>query len=170
MKSNSMRQVFLEKLTVNINVGNDKVGMERAKKLLEKLTGKTPKYNTAHRRLATWGLRPGLPIGYKVTLRGQEAMDFLGWVLRSKKNVLSAGSMDQYGNFSLGVAEYLELPNIKYDSEIGVMGFELMATFARRGYRIADRDLLNKRVPKRQRPAKEEVIELLNNKLGVSVK
>ena len=74
---NKMKEVFLDKVTVNVCVGNDKQGMVKAEKLLRKLTDKEPVRNVAKRRMATWQIRPGLPIGYKVTLRNEDAKKFL---------------------------------------------------------------------------------------------
>lgn len=168
-KKNINEEIFLEKLTVNISVGNDKQEMEKAKKLLEKLTGKTPVICTAKKRLATWGLRPGLPIGYKVTLRGEKAKNFLAWMIESKYGKVKSSSVSQSGGFSMGVHEYLDLTNIKYDSDIGVMGFELSVNFAKPGYRVKNRSFLKKRIPQRHRVRKEEVIEYLKNNFKVEV-
>ncbi len=167
---NKMRQVFLEKVTVNICVGNDKQGMIKAEKLLKKLTGKTPVKNCAKRRLATWQIRPGLPIGYKVTLRGEDAAKFLKWTLESKEKELRNSSLDKNGNFSFGFTEYLELSGIKYDADIGIMGFEVMVTFARPGFRIKNRRLKTAKIPQRHRITKVEVVDYLNEKFEVMVK
>ncbi len=164
---NIMRGLFLEKITLNVNVGNDKQGMERAKKLLEKLTNRKPAYNIAKKRIATWSIRPGLPIGYKVTLRGKEAEDFLKWILKSKKNVMKKSSVDSFGNFSIGVSEYLDLIGIKYDSEIGVMGFELSGNIVRKGNRIKSRKLRKGKIPLRHRVSKEEAVSFLEKNYEV---
>lgn len=167
--TNPMREVLLEKVTVNICVGNDKTGMVKAEKLLEKITGKTPVKNTAKRRLAAWQIRPGLPIGYKVTLRREDAKKFLAWVLESKGKKFKGSSIDKNGNFSLGVNEYLDLNGLKYDSEIGIMGFELMVTFIRRGFRIKSRNLLKAKVPQRHRVTKDEALNFMVENFGVKV-
>ncbi|MFW5704486.1 MAG: 50S ribosomal protein L5 [Nanoarchaeota archaeon] len=159
----------LEKVTVNICVGNDKQGMVKAEKLLIKLTGKTPVKNVAKRRLATWQIRPGLPIGYKVTLRGEDAAKFLKWVLDSKGKKFNPKSIDTNGNFSIGFHEYLDLNGIKYDADIGIMGFEVMATFIRAGFRIKRRSLYKGKVPQRHRIKKEEVVDYMTKNFGVSV-
>lgn len=164
---NKMREIILEKVTVNINVGNDRVGMERAKKLLQKITNRTPVPNKAKRRIATWSIRPGLAIGYKVTLRGKEAIKFLDWILKSKGNIIKESSLNEYGNFSIGVAEYLDLIGIKYDAEIGVLGFEVSVTFARRGNRVKYRFFRPGKIPKRHRTTKEEVKKYLLDKFNV---
>ena len=168
-KANPMRNVILEKLTVNICVGNDKQGMVKAEKLLKKLTNKTPVKSLAKKRLAAWQIRPGLPIGYKVTLRGEEGKKFLQWVLDSKGKKFKSSSIDGNGNFSIGFHEYLDLSGMKYDADIGIMGFEVMATFVRPGFRIKTRKYKRTKVPMRHRIQKEEVVDFMINNLGVSV-
>ena len=166
---NKMKEVIFEKLTVNVCVGNDKVGMVKAEKLLEKLTGKSPVKNTAKRRLAAWQIRPGLPIGYKVTLRGEESKKFLQWVIDSKAKKFKSKSIDSSANFSIGFHEYLDLNGMKYDADIGIMGFEVMATFRRAGFRIKTRGLKKSKVPQRHRVTKEEVLAYMTENFGVII-
>lgn len=161
MAMNKMKEVFLDKVTLNICVGNDKPAMVKAEKLLKMLTGKTPSMTVAKRRLALWQIRPGLPIGYKVTLRGEDAKKFLTWALESKENKIKYSSLDHVGNFSLGFAEYLELARSKYDADIGIMGFEVMVTFARAGARVKTRRLNSARIPQRHKVTKDEVAAYL---------
>lgn len=167
--TNVMKSIFIDKVTVNVCVGNDKQGMIKAEKLLSKLTNKTPVKNCAKKRLATWQIRPGLPIGYKVTLRGEEAAKFLKWILESAKNKVKMSSLDRNGNFALGFAEYLELNGMKYDADIGIMGFEVMTTFARPGFRIKNRAIKSSKVPQRHKVTKEEVVDYMKDNFGVSV-
>ncbi len=166
---NPMRKVDLNKVTVNICVGNDKNGMVKAEKLLIKLTNKTPVKNTAKKRLATWQLRPGLPIGYKVTLRDEEGKKFIQWILDSKGKKLSRSSIDKNSNFSVGFHEYLDLIGMKYDADIGIMGFEVMATFTRPGFRIKSRNLRPAKVPKRHRVTPEEVAHYMKENFKVEM-
>ena len=161
MKTNEMRKVILEKVTVNICVGNDRLTMVKAQKLLEKLTERKPVVTSAKKRLADWQIRPGLNIGYKVTLRGDSALKFLLWVLKSKGDSIKKKSIDSYGNFSIGVSEYLDLPSMKYDPDIGILGFEAMATFIRKGTRISRRRLRSSKIPHRHRVTQEEVVTFL---------
>lgn len=168
-KLNVMKNLILDKITVNICVGNDKPGMVKAEKLLRIVTNKTPVKNCAKRRLATWQIRPGLPIGYKVTIRGDEAKTFLKWVLDSKGKKFNSSSIDANGNFSIGVSEYLDLNGMKYDAEIGIMGFELTATFRRSGFRIKSRKIRPAKVPLRHRVKKDEVLGFMKENFGVSI-
>ena len=166
---NPMKQVSVDKVTVNMCVGNDKNGMIKAEKLLSLVTKKTPVKCSAKKRLNTWQIRPGLAIGYKVTLRGEEAHEFLQWVLKSKGNKVSKKSLDTYGNFSVGVHEYLDLSGMKYDADIGIIGFEVMTTFKRAGFRIKTRVTKKARIPQRHKVTQEEVVEFMKNQFGVSV-
>lgn len=167
--ANKMKTVSLEKVTLNVCVGNDKPGMVKAKKLLEMLTGKVPVMNLAKKRLATWQLRPGLPIGYKVTLRGEDAKKFLEWCLKSKEYKMKMSSLDHTGNFSLGFTEYLELSGSKYDADIGIMGFEVMVTFKRPGTRVKTRSLHSARIPLRHKVTATEVAALLKEEFNTEV-
>ena len=166
---NPMKSIKIDKVTVNVCVGNDKLGMVKAEKLLKILTNKTPVKCSAKKRLATWQIRPGLAIGHKVTLRGNDAHEFLKWVLKSKANKISAKSLDNYGNFAVGVHEYLELSGMKYDADIGIIGFELMTTFTRAGFRIKSRAVKKARIPSRHKVTPEEVIGYMKEHFGVSV-
>lgn len=168
-QQNGMREVILDKATVNICVGNDKQAMNKAEKLIKTLTNKTPVYACAKRRLAAWQIRPGVPIGYKVTLRGEEAKQFLAWVFKSKNNKLNASSLDNSGNFAVGVSEYLDLTEMKYDAEIGIMGFEVMVTFTRPGFRVKQRRVRKAKIPSRHKVTPEEVTQYLKSNLNVEV-
>ena len=169
-KINPMKNINIEKITVNVCVGNDRNKMERAKILLEKITQKKPSKCAAKRRLATWQIRPGLPIGYKVTLRGEDAKKFLQWTIESKQNKISQKSLDKFGNFGLGFLEYLELKGLKYDSDIGILGFELMTTFKRSGgKRVQNRLIKKSKIPMRHKTSKDEVIDFLKNNFKAEV-
>lgn len=169
VKVNPMRQIKIDKVTVNVCVGNDKLGMVKAEKLLKILTEKTPVPCVAKKRLATWQIRPGLAIGHKVTLRGEDAHKFLAWVLKSKRNTISKKSLDTFGNFSVGVHEYLELSGMKYDADIGIIGFELMTTFTRAGFRVKTRATKKAKIPARHKITQEEVVEYMKENFEVSV-
>ncbi len=164
---NAMKKINLDKVTVNICVGNDKQGMVKAEKLLKKITEKTPVKSSAKKRIATYQIRPGLPIGYKVTLRREDAKKFLQWILDSKGKKFKANSIDNNSNFSVGFHEYLDLNGMKYDADIGIMGFEVMVTFSRAGFRIKSRLLKKSKVPKRHRIDKEEVIDYMKTNFKV---
>ena len=134
---NVMREIKIEKVTVNIGVGTPGDKLENAKTLLENITSKTPVETLARDRNPVFKLRKGLPIGAKVTLRGEDAKSFLEKALTAKKKVLKSQNFDRNGNFAFGVAEYIDFPGARYDPTIGMVGFDVCVTLKRPGKRTS---------------------------------
>jgi large subunit ribosomal protein L5 len=165
----SMREIVIEKVTVNIGVGAPGERLEFAKDLLKRLTGRTPIETQAKRREPVFKLRKGLPIGAKVTLRKAAAKEFLEKALTAKRRALSAGNFDKTGNFAFGVAEYIDFPGAKYDPAIGMFGFDVAVTLARRGGRVARRRIMQTVIGVRHRVTKDEAIEFARSALNAKV-
>jgi len=66
---NPMKVIRIEKITLNIGAGKDQNRLDKAKILLKHVTGIEPVKTVTKKRIPNWGLRPGLPIGCKITLR-----------------------------------------------------------------------------------------------------
>ena len=163
-----MRKVQLEKLTLNVGCGGDLEKIERAKKMLEMLTGQKPVVTLSKKR-STFGVAKGKPVGVKVTLRKKKAEELLKKILAAKDNKVKLSQFDPEGNFSVGVGEYIELPGVKYSPEIGILGFDATATFKRAGYRIKYRKRAKRKIPNKHRIKREEVVEWLRQNFGVGV-
>ncbi len=166
---NPMRQIRIEKVTINIGVGEPGERLEKAAEVLRRLTGKKPVYTKAKKKVPRWGIRPGLNIGVKVTLRGKEAEDFLRRAFEAVGNKIPASSFDENGNFSFGVREYIDFPGMKYDPSIGVFGMDICVTLERPGYRVKRRKVRRSPVGKRHRITREEAIEFVKEHFGVEV-
>lgn len=166
-KVNPMSQVKVEKVTLNIGVGEIGEGVEKAVNLLEKLTGKKAKKTTASDNAKSFGVREGLEIGAKVTLRGEDAVEFLEKALQTKENIKSKW-FDTQGNFSFGIDEYFDLPHVKYDPEIGIIGFDVAVTLERKG--TPTRNTKGKEMSKEYKIDREEATEFVKEKFGVEVK
>ncbi|MEM5815467.1 MAG: 50S ribosomal protein L5 [Candidatus Aenigmatarchaeota archaeon] len=164
---NKMREIRIEKVVLNVGCAGDLDKIERAKKMLEMLTGKKPVV-TKSRKRSTFGIAKGKPVGVKVTLRKKDAEDFLKKILEAKKNTISSRQIDNNGNFSIGVAEYFELPGVKYNHEIGTLGFDVTVTLERPGYRVKRRKIKKSNIGKNHKIKKEETIEWLKAR-GVNV-
>lgn len=167
--SNPMREILIDKVTVNIGVGSPGERLDNAKELLKRLTGRTPVETLARRREPAFKIRPGMPIGVKVTLRGKSAYEFLEKALAAKKKTLSQKSFDRGGNFSFGIAEYIDFPGAKYDPTIGMYGFDVCVTLKRRGFRISERKLKKAKIGAKHRIKKEEAIEFVKSKFNAKV-
>ncbi len=166
---NPMRRIRIEKITINFGAGSDQAKLEKGIKLLKKIFGKTPVKTYAKKRIQGWGIRPGLAIGLKLTFRGKEAVELLNKLLDAKGRKLSAKAFDNEGNFSFGIPEYIDIPGVKYDSSLGILGFEVAVTLERPGYRVKRRHLKPSRIPKRHRITKEEAIEFMKNEFNVEI-
>lgn len=167
MEENPMREIRIEKVTLNVGCGADAAKLERAKKLLEYLTGRKP-FVTKSKRRSTFGVAKGKPIGAKVTLRKQAAIEFFKKILSSLDNKLKSSQFDKDGNLNVGVKEYIDL-GYKYSHEIGMLGLDVAVTFARAGYRIAKRKIQRRKIPRKHRIKREEVMSWLKEKFGVTI-
>ncbi len=167
---NKMKEIRIEKLTLNIGTGKPGPELEKAKKLLEIVSGRKPIETKTSKRIPGWGLRPGLSIGTKVTLRGNEAKELLGRLLKAAENTLNPRSFDPNGNVSFGLKEYIDIPGVKYNMEIGIIGLSAAVTLSRPGSRIKIRSLNRKRIPTRHRVNKDEAMDFIrqtyNTKIG----
>jgi large subunit ribosomal protein L5 len=166
---NNMKDVFVDKVVVNIGVGEAGEEVKKAEKIIKLLTGKSAIQTKAKVRLPTWGIRPGLPIGCKTTLRGQDAVDFLKLTLRAKRNKLKKKSFTQEGNFSYGIYEYLDVPGIKYAPELGIRGFDVCVNLKRKGYRVKLRKHNKSKIGRNHKVSKEDAINFAKNNLQVVV-
>jgi large subunit ribosomal protein L5 len=132
--ANLMQIPRLEKVVVNIGLGE---AIQNAKALdaavgdLTQITGQKPIVTRAKRSIAQFRLRTGMPIGAKVTLRGQRMYDFLERTMRLALprirdfRGISRSSFDGRGNFSLGLREQLVYPEIDYDKIDRLRGMEI---------------------------------------------
>lgn len=153
-----MRQIRIEKLTLNFGAGKDQARLEKGMKLIKNITGKSPIKTITQKRIAGWGLRPGLPIGCKLTLRN-EVKELLVRLLTAKDNKLSPDNFDDNGNVSFGLHEYIDIPGAKYDPEIGIMGLEVSLTLERPGFRIKRRKIAKKKIPHNHRISKQDAMD-----------
>jgi large subunit ribosomal protein L5 len=165
--SNVMRNIKVTKVTLNIGTGKDQVLLEKAQKLLKQITGIAPVRTITQKRIAAWGLRPGLPIGCKLTLRGQSALDILPRMLTAKEFKLNDENFDDNGNVSFGIKEYIDIRDAKYDPEIGIMGLQCSITLERPGFRIKRRKLLKKSIPLHHRISKEDAMVFMKQNFDV---
>jgi large subunit ribosomal protein L5 len=131
---NIMQVPRLEKIVVNVGVGEaitDAKAIEGAVRDLATITGQKPRVNKARKSIAGFKLRAGMPIGVKVTLRGDRMWEFFDRLLaialprvRDFRG-LSPASFDGRGNYTFGFAEQLVFPEIDYDSVDRVRGMDI---------------------------------------------
>jgi large subunit ribosomal protein L5 len=132
--SNPMQIPRLDKIVVNIGLGEaiaNAKALDAAVGDLAQITGQKPIVTRAKRSIAQFRLRTGMPIGAKVTLRGQHMYDFLERTMRLALprirdfRGIATRSFDGRGNFSLGLREQLVYPEIDYDKIDRLRGLEI---------------------------------------------
>jgi large subunit ribosomal protein L5 len=131
---NSLAVPALDKIVLNMGVGeakgNDSV-LQEARYVLKTVSGQEPLTTNARKSVAGFGIRAGLPIGCKVTLRRRRMYEFLDRLIsivlpriRDFRG-LSANSFDGHGNYSLGIREHFVFPEIDADAVDNVYGMDI---------------------------------------------
>ena len=166
---NKMQAVRVEKITLNIGVGQAGDELKKAEEILRKVTNAKPVQTICKVKQPTWGIREGLPIGVKVTLRGKKALEFLKNAFNAKDKQLKASSFDNLGNFGFGIKEYIDLHGAKYDPKLGMKGFDILVTLEKPGYRVKKRKNKKKKIGRKHLLTKNEAIDFVKQEFGVEV-
>jgi len=166
---NLMKKIFLNKVVLNMGVGKSGDPIEIGKKTLVQITGKKPNARNAKKSQRDWGVRKGEPIGVAVTVRGNDAKELLKKLLVAKDNQINGKAFDNEGNLSFGIKEHIDIPGIKYDPQIGILGLEVSVSLARPGFNIKLRSKHKARIGKNHRITKNDAIKFYTEKFGVKV-
>ncbi len=159
----------IEKVVVNLNVGKSGEPLEKANKVLQEITGHTPVKKRAKKTIRDFGIREGESIAVVVTLRKQDAVDFLKKIFPVIDNKLSKKAFDLRGNFSFGLKEHIDIPGVKYDPEIGIFGMDICVTVNRPGQRVKLRKRQSKPIGSKHVLTPEESIVFIKQTLGVEI-
>lgn len=132
---NELQAPKLDKIVINMGVGEAKENakvLDSAVKDLEIISGQKPVITKAKKSVANFKLREGMPIGCKVTLRGERMYDFLDRLVnlalprvRDFRGV-NPDAFDGRGNYALGIKEQLIFPEIDYDKVDKVRGMDII--------------------------------------------
>ena len=135
--SSIMQVPKIEKITLNMGVGDAKTEAKALDAAIEELTtiaGQRAQVRKARKSIASFKLREGMAVGARVTLRGARMYEFLDRLvsialprIRDFRG-LNAGSFDGRGNYSLGVREQIIFPEIDYDSVASIRGLDVTIT------------------------------------------
>ena len=162
---NAMREIKLEKVILNIGGVADK--LDKGVILLEKISGKKAVKVKAIKRIPTWSVRPGLEVGVKVTLRGEDALNMVKKLLPAIDNTLKEKQI-QPNCFSFGIHEYIEIPGVEYIREVGIMGFEVTVVFSRAG-KAVERKKIKRGKSRRLTVTREEIENYLVSKFKTEI-
>ena len=165
-KKSGMREIFIEKMILSCAGTADK--LDKSVKLLKSLSGMKPLRTKSSKRIPNFSVRPGLETGCKVTIRGEKIIPLLKRLFEAVKNEIREKQIKE-NHFSFGVPEYIEIPDMEYDREIGILGLNVTIDFARKGKRVARKKIKPGKPGKKQIVSKEEIIEFVES-LGVNIK
>ncbi|MGD0257134.1 MAG: 50S ribosomal protein L5 [Thermoplasmata archaeon] len=166
---NPYKAVRVIKVVVNSGVGESGEARTKAERVLQMLTRQKPIATRAHSTNRDFGIREGQEIGAKVTLRGSAAVEFLQRAFEARDRQLDGDSIDRSGNFSFGVADYTDFSGMKYDPQIGIQGMDVSVEVGRAGYRVRNRRLQSRPLPRELRSSRDETRALLTSTFGVTL-
>ena len=166
---NVMKKISLAKVVLNMGVGKSGEPIEIGKKTLMQITGKKPNSRNAKKSQRDWGVRKGEPIGIAVTVRGNDATTLLKKLLEAKDGQMNKNSFDNEGNVSFGIKEHINIPEIKYDPKIGILGLEVSISLTRPGFSIKHRSKHKAKVGKNHRITKDDATKFFTEEYGVQI-
>ena len=164
---NKNQNIKIEKMVLNCGGLDEK--LDKSVKLLQMITKRKVHVTTSNKRIPAFGISPGKKSGCLVTIRNKnEIISLLKRFFAAENNKISGKQITE-NHFSMGVKEYIEIPGLEYNRDIGILGFELDVSFIRMGKRVKIRKIKKGKYPKRQAVTKEEIKEFLIKTLNVEV-
>ncbi len=164
-----MKKISLDKIVLNMGVGKSGDAIEIAKTALNQISGKKSCARNARETQRDWGIRKGEPIGVSVTVRGEDAKALLKRLLEAKGDTVKGKSFDNFGNYSFGINEHIDIPGVKYEPQIGILGLGISIALSRPGYGIRKRSKHKASVGKSHVITSQEAKDYLVKEFGVTI-
>ncbi|OIO80522.1 hypothetical protein AUJ84_03135 [Candidatus Pacearchaeota archaeon CG1_02_32_132] len=159
-KDNVMRNARMTKMVISAGaVGPE---LDKAVKLLGIITGTKAQIikSGPKRRIPAFNVKPDMPLGTRITLRGNKAKETLMRLLAGVGNRLRRSQVVE-NHFSFGIKEYIDVPSLEYNRDIGIRGFNVTVVFERAGVRVIKKKIKRGKLPRRHHVSPEEIIKFM---------
>jgi len=166
VQENPSRKIEIEKIVLSAGARDKE--LDKAKKLLELISDMKAQILTTSKRIPNFNISPGMEVGTMVTIRGEKALALLKRLLVAINNTLSEEQISQ-NHFSFGIKEYIEIPGIEYQRDIGIRGFNITVDFIRHGVRVKRKKIKSGKLPKKQQVTVEEIINFMEENFQTSI-
>ena len=167
-----MRNIRVEKLVINICVGESGDAISKAARVLQQISGQEPVYGKgslpvqatrplmrlARFTIRSFSIRRNEKISVHATIRGEKALEILERGLKVKEYELVKKNFSDSGNFGFGIQEHIDL-GIKYDPNTGIFGMDFYVQLARPGGRVTKRKAQRSRLGYQHKVTREEAME-----------
>merc|ERR1711967_102597 len=164
---NVMRKVKIDKLVINIAVGESGDRLTKAVRVLQQLSDQTPVENTARYTVRTFGIRRNEKIACHVTVRGEKATDLIERGLKITDYEISAKHFSETGNFGFGINEHIDL-GLKYDPATGIYGMDFYCVLKRAGFCVSKQK--RGRIGLSHRVTKEDAMEWVRQTFNAEIR
>merc|ERR1711988_1887477 len=168
-KDNVMREIKVDKMIINIAVGEAGDRLTKAGRVLQQLSDQQPVENKARYTVRTFGIRRNEKIATHVTIRGEKAMDLIERGLKITDYEISQRHFSQTGNFGFGVNEHIDL-GLKYDPNTGIYGMDFFVVLCRPGFRVSRKKRKRGRIAPCHRITKEDAMEWVRQSFNAEIR
>lgn len=162
-KANKMKDIYIEKLIVNCNVGESGDKLTKASRVVQQLTGQECIYGRARYTIRSFGIRRNEKISCCVTVRGDKAREILDRGLKVKEYELKNSCFNDTGCFGFGITEHIDL-GMKYDPSTGIFGMNFFVVLRRSGGRVAMRKRKRGRIGTHQKVTRDDAMAYFRDK------
>ncbi|MHA2403564.1 MAG: 50S ribosomal protein L5 [Candidatus Kariarchaeaceae archaeon] len=170
-KEQPMLRPKIGSVVINVSTGaaGAPLDRDRAKTIVNTITGQQPTETKAKQTWRNWGIRKHQPVGVKVTIRGDPAYELLMRLLHAKEYKLKKRSIDKQGNFAFGIHEHIDIPGLDYDPTLGIIGMDVIVQMERSGYRVKKRSYQQRKMGKKHFVTPVETQIFLVDQYGIEI-